>query len=108
MLTGTGKHGMRMTYIDTGRTTQKAPSPMSMTAGKVEWEGPSARAHWAVNVGTQPCEQVTVFRFDHPDAARRNPLMNSTRTRALIALITAHTKPEWDGRQSPHFHSATS
>jgi hypothetical protein len=36
--------------------------------GQVEWEGPSARVHRAVNIGKQTYEQVTVFLLDHPDA----------------------------------------
>jgi len=42
--------------------------PVKITAGQVEWEEPSARAHRAVNVGKQPYEQVTVFLLDRPDA----------------------------------------
>lgn len=42
---------------------------VEITAGQVEWEEPSARVHRAVNVGTQPSEQVTVFLLDRPDAA---------------------------------------
>ena len=35
---------------------------------RVEWEEPTAHVHRAVNVGTQPYEQVTVFLLDRPDA----------------------------------------
>jgi quercetin dioxygenase-like cupin family protein len=41
---------------------------VEITPGHVEWEEPSARVHRAVNVGTQPYEQVTVFLLDRPDA----------------------------------------
>jgi hypothetical protein len=41
---------------------------VEVTPGQVDWEKPSARVHRAVNVGTQPYEQVTVFLLDHPDA----------------------------------------
>ena len=41
---------------------------VEVTAGQVEWEEPSAHVHRAVNVGTLPYEQVTVFLLDRPDA----------------------------------------
>jgi hypothetical protein len=41
---------------------------VEIAPGRVDWEKPSARVHRAVNVGTQPYEQVTVFLLDRPDA----------------------------------------
>jgi quercetin dioxygenase-like cupin family protein len=41
---------------------------VEVTPGQIEWEEPSARVHWAMNIGKQPYEQVTVFLLDRPDA----------------------------------------
>lgn len=41
---------------------------VEVRAGQVDWEGPTARVHRAVNVGRQPYEQITVFLLDRPDA----------------------------------------
>ena len=50
-------------YRDGGESLRVEISP-----GQVDWEEPSARVHRAVNVGTQPYQQVTVFLLDRPDA----------------------------------------
>ena len=50
-------------YRDGGESLRVEISP-----GQVDWEEPSARVHRAVNVGTQPYQQVTVFLLDGPDA----------------------------------------
>jgi hypothetical protein len=50
-------------YRDGGESQHAEITPV-----QVEWEEPSARVHRAVNVGTQPYEQVTVFLLDRPDA----------------------------------------
>jgi hypothetical protein len=40
---------------------------VDVRAGQVDWDMPSERIHRAVNVGTVPYEEVTVFFLDHPD-----------------------------------------
>jgi hypothetical protein len=55
--------GVCIEYRDGGESQR-----VEITPGHVEWEEPSARVHRAVNVGTQPYEQVTVFLLDRPDA----------------------------------------
>lgn len=50
-------------YRDGGKSQQ-----VEITPGEVDWEEPTDRVHRAVNVGTQPYEQVTVFLLDRPDA----------------------------------------
>jgi quercetin dioxygenase-like cupin family protein len=36
--------------------------------GQVDWDEPTERPHWAVNVGPVPYEEITVFFLDHADA----------------------------------------
>ena len=45
----------------------------TLTAGQVDWDEPTARVHRAVNVGTDPYEEVTVFFLDRPDAVHQPP-----------------------------------
>ncbi len=44
-----------------------------MAVGQVDWDGPTDRVHRAVNVGTTPYEEVTVFFLNHPDALPQPP-----------------------------------
>ncbi len=39
---------------------------VELTPGQVDWDEPSDRVHRAVNVGSRPYEEVTVFFLDHP------------------------------------------
>ena len=43
------------------------PHRVTVAAGQVDWDMPSARIHRAVNVGAEPYEEVTVFFLDHRD-----------------------------------------
>ena len=43
--------------------------PVAVTAGQADWDAPSARVHRALNVGSQPYEEITVFFLDRPEAA---------------------------------------
>src|SRR5262249_34259012 len=46
---------------------------LTLTVGQVDWDEPTDRVHRAVNVGTTPYEEVTVFFLDHPDAVPQPP-----------------------------------
>lgn len=41
---------------------------IALAPGQVDWDEPTARVHRAVNIGTQPYEEVTVFFLDRRDA----------------------------------------
>jgi hypothetical protein len=55
-------------YRDGSPSRHVAPA-----AGQVDWDEPTDRVHRAVNVGTTPYEEVTVFFLDHPDAVPQPP-----------------------------------
>ena len=38
-----------------------------VTRGQVDWDGPGDRIHRAVNIGSIPYEEVTIFFLVHPD-----------------------------------------
>lgn len=42
---------------------------MEVAAGQVDWDEPTDRVHRAVNVGSQPYEEITVFLLDRPETA---------------------------------------
>jgi quercetin dioxygenase-like cupin family protein len=46
---------------------------LALTVGQVDWDEPTDRVHRAVNVGTTPYEEVTVFFLDRPDAVPQPP-----------------------------------
>ena len=50
-------------YRDDGPTDRLRLEP-----GQVDWDEPTDGTHRAVNVGTQPYEEVAVFLLDRPDA----------------------------------------
>ena len=41
---------------------------LALKPGQVDWDEPTDRIHRAVNVGTTPYEEITVFFLDQPDA----------------------------------------
>ena len=41
---------------------------IALTPGQVDWDEPTDRVHRAVNVGTVPYEEVTIFFLDRPGA----------------------------------------
>lgn len=45
-----------------------APDRVAVATGQVDWEEPTDRPHRAVNIGTGPYEEITVFLLDRPDA----------------------------------------
>ena len=55
-------------YRDGGPSQRLAPK-----TGQVDWDEPTDRVHRAVNVGTTPYEEVTVFFLDRPDAVPQPP-----------------------------------
>ncbi len=44
---------------------------VDVAPGQVDWDEPAAHIHRAVNVGSQPSEEVVVFLMDRPDADPR-------------------------------------
>ncbi|MBZ5618372.1 MAG: hypothetical protein LAQ69_06500 [Acidobacteriia bacterium] len=38
-----------------------------VTSGQVDWDEPSDRIHRAVNIGSAPYEEITIFFLAHPD-----------------------------------------
>lgn len=40
---------------------------LALKVGQVDWDEPTDRVHRAVNVGTTPYEEVTVFFLNQPD-----------------------------------------
>lgn len=41
---------------------------VAVTAGDVDWDGPTDHVHRAVNAGATTYEEVTIFFLDRPDA----------------------------------------
>ncbi len=54
---------LRIEYRDGGPSDE-----LELAAGQTDWDEPTARVHRAVNVGTRPYEEITIFLLDHPDA----------------------------------------
>jgi hypothetical protein len=40
---------------------------VKVTPGQVDWDEPSDRIHRAVNLGSEPYEEITVFFLAHPE-----------------------------------------
>jgi hypothetical protein len=49
-------------FRDSGETYRIIVAP-----GQVDWDEPTTAVHRAVDVGTQPYEEVVVFFLEHPD-----------------------------------------
>jgi oxalate decarboxylase/phosphoglucose isomerase-like protein (cupin superfamily) len=49
-------------YQDSGATEE-----FSVHAGLADWDEPEVRVHRAINVGTEPFEEVVTFYRDHPE-----------------------------------------
>lgn len=45
----------------------RAPEPVNVKPGQVDWDEPSGRAHRAVNNGKGPYEEIVVFLLDRPE-----------------------------------------
>jgi quercetin dioxygenase-like cupin family protein len=55
-------------YRDGGESHRVPVAP-----GQVDWDEPTERIHRAVNAGSQPYEEITVFFLDRPGAIPQPP-----------------------------------